>query len=104
METCRSPLENIHRDERVALSKAGLEDGWGIICDRLACSANPFLHGVMRQVDQDTTGKQSRRQFSDCVTLIEPVLQHLVWLELNGAGLVDLPPEELEALHSRDEA
>ena len=38
------------------------------------------------------------------MTLIEPVLQDLVGLELNGVGLMDLPPEELGTLDSGNEA
>ena len=62
-----------------------------------------FLYSAVRQVNQDAAGEQGRRQLSDCVTLIEPVLQDLVRLELNGVGLMDLPPEELVALDASDE-
>jgi hypothetical protein len=37
------------------------------------------------------------------LTLIESVLEDLVGLELNRVGLMDLPPEELRALDTREE-
>ena len=37
------------------------------------------------------------------MTLIEPVLQNLVGLQLNGVRLMDLPPEELGTLDAGEE-
>ena len=64
---------------------------------------DPLLHSAVRQVNQDSAGEQGRRQLTDCLTLIKPVLQDLVRLELNGVGLMDSPPQELVALDASDE-
>ena len=72
--------------------------------DRLTCLIEPLLHCVMRQIDQHPAAKQGRREFSNCLTLIEAVLEDLVRLKLHSGRLVDPPPEELETLHTGDEA
>ena len=58
----------------------------------------------MRQIDQDAARKAAARDAPHLASLVEPVLQHLVGLQLDGAGLVHLPPQQLVALRTGDKA
>ena len=60
-----------------------------------------FIGRVVREIDQNPTGKAIAREGPDLGALVEPVLEDLVRLELDRIGLVDLPPEEFVALDAR---
>src|SRR5436190_1429844 len=54
--------------------------------------------GRMRQIHELAPGERETCQRADVCSLIKAILKHLAGLQLDGFGLVDLPPEELVAL------
>jgi len=68
------------------------------------CSNGALGSGVVRQVDQHASGKPCARRLAYQAALVEEVLEHLVGLQLDGIGLVHLPPELLVALEAGGEA
>src|SRR6266550_2085642 len=90
--------EDVHRDECVVGEEAGFEDCRGTVVDELAGEFNALVDCLIRQVDELAPGELETCQRADLCSLIKPILQDLVRLELYRERFVHAPPEELVAL------
>ncbi len=90
--------EDVDRDECVVGEEAGFEDRRGAVVDQFAGELEALIDGGMRQIHELAPGERETCQRADLCSLIKPILQDLVRLELYRERFVHAPPEELVAL------
>ena len=92
--------QDVHRHEDAAGEERCFEDRRRAGVECRLCRGHPLGHRRVRQIDQDAARELISRKLADDHPLIEQILQDLVHLQFPGSRFVDLPPEELVALHA----
>ena len=90
--------EDVDRDECVVGEEASFENRRGAVVDEFSGELDALIDRLVGEVHELAPGERETCQRADLCSLIKPILQDLVRLELYRERFVHAPPEELVAL------
>ena len=96
----RSALQDVHGDEDPAGTKRGLVDDRRVPPEGRVGGGDPFIIGVVRQVDQHAVRHMRAGHSAYRSPVVEERLQRLIGLELRRLRLVHGPPQPLVTLEA----